>query len=919
MTKDNQVKNAKRIGALAVLICLMLWGWSQQRTSPHFLPDTTVLLQQAQEAFDAGEYQISATLCDTALNYINDVTQRAKWYDGVWLHTMAHVRTNSATVPLLYLTNALQKQTIDDSITAKVYGLAGFACLHLRNFDLANWYYEKNLAGLLRHHCKNGIGTAYMNLGYALKEQGDFRNARQYFLTALPLLHKEGYPGNIYEALNNLGDISRFLFEFDTARDYYWQMMQVYPTQKAGLASALGWTNANQGRYQEALTHFREACPKNSCANELARIMGHCSEMLGDTLEAKRQYQLAIKSAPTARDSSIAQSYLGHSLLQRKQPATALPIFQQALAGLFPQFHPKNLEENPHIGPNAEFWTVELLRGKAQAFRALSAQTGKVPYLRNALSTISAAVTALDSLRAGMRNETSGQDAVDYAYSTYETGIQIALDLQRAEPEGGHLQKAYQMAEQAKSNVLKANLAEKDLRRSAQIPDSLLWQEKTALAAVAYWEETGRPDSLLAATRHLETVRAAIDRQVPVLRKARVQGQNPSMATIQADLGASDLLLQYFWGDSAVVVFAVGKRDIHTHHIPRSAALDRSIDTLRAALTQWRLSPEAYTARAAPVFQQFCAPLLAKAGKIERLFIVPDGPLWAVPFEALPTTTAGRFLLEDHAVSYHWSGALWLQARKQGQQAAASTEYGGFAPQYPAGATPMATLGAGLGDLPEARAAVASAATAWGGTVWQGPTVDEALFRREAGRYGVLHLAMHGLLDLRDRTRTGLAFPAADDSIHLLNTLEISQLDLKAQLAVLSACNTGSGVVYRGEGVMSLSRAFALAGCPALTANLWAVPSRETNDITAAFLDLLKGGNSKDEALRSAKLDFLNRAESERRHPYFWAGQVLIGNEGPLRGGRGWVFWCLGVLVFLGGAAVMYRYFTKTPYRTPIF
>jgi len=128
-----------------------------------------------------------------------------------------------------------------------------------------------------------------------------------------------------------------------------------------------------------------------------------------------------------------------------------------------------------------------------------------------------------------------------------------------------------------------------------------------------------------------------------------------------------------------------------------------------------------------------------------------------------------------------------------------------------------------------------------------------------------------------------------------LNTLEISQMELSAQLAVLSACNTGSGVVFRGEGVMSLSRAFALAGCPALTANLWEVPSRETNDITAAFLTLLKSGKSKDEALRTAKLNFLDHAESERRHPFFWAGQVLIGNEEPVRQSRVWVWVLLGL------------------------
>ncbi|MBC7775963.1 MAG: CHAT domain-containing protein, partial [Phycisphaerae bacterium] len=417
----------------------------------------------------------------------------------------------------------------------------------------------------------------------------------------------------------------------------------------------------------------------------------------------------------------------------------------------------------------------------------------------------------------------------------------------------------------------------------------MLWQEKTALAAVAAWEEAKRPDSLLASVRQLEKVRSEIEKQNPKLRKAREQTQNVPIAAVQDALQDGELLLQYFWGDSTVIVFAVGKHSLNTHSIPYNAALEQSLDTLRAALTDWHLSAAAFAARAEPVYRQFCAPLLKDAGKVQRLIIVPDGPLWNVPFEAL-TNSDGRFLVQDHAISYHWSSALWLQARKQGHLSSPKFEYGGFAPQYQNASGPMATMGKELGDLPEARAAVVAAAAAWGGTVWQGPTVNKELFQREAGKYGILHLAMHGLLDLKDRTRTGLAFPASGDSIDLLNTLEISQMDLSAQLAVLSACNTGSGVVFRGEGVMSLSRAFALAGCPALTANLWEVPSLETNDITAAFLALLKKGKSKDEALRTAKLDFLDHAESERRHPYFWAGQVLIGNESPIRQSRIWVW-----------------------------
>lgn len=890
-----------RAMAVTVLACFVFWVFPQntQKNPPDARSQS--MLIQLRALYGSGRYEETIRFADSICDFYKTDGLRTDWLKVIHYRTIAQKELGLAHEALVQLLPIVQAQALDDSTTARLYGLLGLACLNAREFELGAWSLEKNLSGLLRHHCTIGIGFAYMNLGYARKEQGDYRAARQYYLSALPQLRKEGYAPNVSEALINLGDISRFLREYETARKYYRQAAQEYPEDAYRLDGLLGWADADQHRYREALIHFTKYCGQTPCAADVARIMGHCAEMLGDTNEANRQYRLAIESAATLYDSSVVQSYIGNTLLRRKQPEAALQVFQQALHNLFPSLRADALTDNPNTGLTNNFWPVELLRDKAQAFRALYAQTGRVQNLHHAFSAVSASVRAIDTLRVSMRNETSGQDAVDYAYSTYETGIQIALELERVEPGHGHASSAYEMAEHAKSNVLKTNLLEKDLRQSAHLPDSLLWQEKTALAAMASWEEAGRPDSLLAAVRRLEKVRSEIENQAPLLRKARMQVQNIPVAAVQDALHEGEMLLQYFWGDSNVIVFAVDKHSLNTHTIPKNAALDQSLDSLRAALTQWRLSPEAYAACAAPLYRQFCAPLPEPAGKVQRLIIVPDGPLWAVPFEAL-TKADGRFLVQDYAISYHWSGALWLQARAQGLLSTAKSGYGGFAPQYPAGAGPVATLGPDLGDLPEARAAVVEAGNAWGGTVWQGPDVGEGLFQREAGQYGILHLAMHGLLDLNDRTRTSLAFPASGDSIDLLNTLEISQMDLSAQLAVLSACNTGSGVVFRGEGVMSLSRAFALAGCPALTANLWEVPSRETNDITAAFLTLLKSGESKDEALRNAKLGFLDRAETERRHPFFWAGQVLIGNEEPIRRSRMgvWALLAAGLLCGLG-------------------
>ncbi|MEL6988581.1 MAG: CHAT domain-containing protein, partial [Bacteroidota bacterium] len=112
---------------------------------------------------------------------------------------------------------------------------------------------------------------------------------------------------------------------------------------------------------------------------------------------------------------------------------------------------------------------------------------------------------------------------------------------------------------------------------------------------------------------------------------------------------------------------------------------------------------------------------------------------------------------------------------------------------------------------------------------------------------------------------------------------ELCNMNLNAQLAVLSACNTGSGSYKKGEGNMSLSRAFNYAGVPTTVHSLWKVPDEATSSIMLKFYEGLKNGLRKDEALKNAKSSYLeNNVIPERAHPYYWAGFVLNGNESPI-------------------------------------
>jgi CHAT domain-containing protein len=116
----------------------------------------------------------------------------------------------------------------------------------------------------------------------------------------------------------------------------------------------------------------------------------------------------------------------------------------------------------------------------------------------------------------------------------------------------------------------------------------------------------------------------------------------------------------------------------------------------------------------------------------------------------------------------------------------------------------------------------------------------------------------------------------------LLNTYELFNMNLHAELAILSACNTGSGKLQAGEGILSIARGFFYAGVPSVVMTLWSVEDNSSSELMELFYKHLTEGLPKDEALRRAKLDYLKQSDQLTAFPYFWAGYVNIGDNSPL-------------------------------------
>ncbi len=190
-----------------------------------------------------------------------------------------------------------------------------------------------------------------------------------------------------------------------------------------------------------------------------------------------------------------------------------------------------------------------------------------------------------------------------------------------------------------------------------------------------------------------------------------------------------------------------------------------------------------------------------------------------------------------------------------------------------------------LGPLPDAEMEVGALKRIWGSSsslVLVGPNARKSAFRQEASKYKIIHLATHGILDDTSPMYSRLIMARAENDPTddgLLEAREVMQLTLHADLVVLSACQTARGRVGAGEGIIGMSWAFFVAGVPTMVASQWKVDSASTAKLMIDFHKRLREETTTSKAAILQQASLVLMKEPRYRHPYFWAGFVLMGKN----------------------------------------
>lgn len=268
----------------------------------------------------------------------------------------------------------------------------------------------------------------------------------------------------------------------------------------------------------------------------------------------------------------------------------------------------------------------------------------------------------------------------------------------------------------------------------------------------------------------------------------------------------------------------------------------------------------------------------------KELLIIPDGIFATIPFDIIYCKDEQE--ISDQNISYDRS--ILMHQLNESEKNKTKKELAIFAGNYNNNSlAEVQQVRQGNLLLPGAISESKDILNIIDGDFFTEENTNEHMFKTKATNYKVLHLAMHAIQNNNDSNKSQLIFadiPTDTLEDNILYTEEIYSLNLNCELAVLSACETGLGENKFGEGVFSLGQSFRYAGAKSILMSLWKVPDQSTAYLMVEFYKNLKQGLRKDEALRNAKLTYLNddNIPESQKTPYHWAGFIASGNMAPI-------------------------------------
>jgi CHAT domain-containing protein/Tfp pilus assembly protein PilF len=781
---------------------------------------------------------------------------------------------------------------------ASVYFNKGGVYIQLNDFQKALSYQERALELYkINVNPDNSIfREIYMNIGMIYSGLNQYEEAVEYFLLSL----QDGSKSESrVRALRNLGSCYFELDSIDKAEKYF--LLSIGETED------LFGRDHSLSAY--AYYEYGVFCDKIGKFDTAEKMLYKAFEIFVENFGHRN------------RDVSNTLSQLGTHYIRIGDINKSLEYFQRALVSYNEIFNDTNTYSNPSVENfKPDVVLLNSLVQKSIAFYYRFVEDSNDPNdLKAALNTGLTAINWLEKIHLSYEQENSKLTILTKFNEIYDLGVIVASELYKLTGDQKYISVGFEISEKGKAAVLLATVRELEAMELASIPEEIRTREKNLKRELSYfnnliYEENlkSNPDEnkltiwkkwVFEKEKSYDSLMTRFETEYPEFYNLKFNTSTVQIGDIQKKLDRDQCFLEYKVSDSVLIAFLIRPDSVFmsSHHIDSS--FYRNVEYLIQQINKFpdlTSASEAYNEFAST--SKYLYDRLIGALPIpdfcSKLIIVPDDILGYLNFDVLVKSIASAdyadyknldYLVKKYSTSYSYSGTLLynhLHKRSGNRKLLA------MAPSYDklentetsiniASNRDLTTL---LQPLKYTETEVNNINSIFRGRIMTGENATESNFKAEAGNFNILHFAMHTIINDDDPLASKLVFAINGDSLNdgFLNTYEIYDLELNAELAVLSACKTGIGKLRQGEGIMSLARGFLYAGVPSIVMTLWEVEDVASAEIITSFYENLRDHHQKDVSLHMAKLQYLENANQLQSHPYFWAAFMQIGNNDPV-------------------------------------
>jgi len=806
-----------------------------------------------------------------------------------------------------------------DEIYSAVYSQLDYSYFYLysgkanafmlkKDFERSLVYFEKALEISRRFNKKKEETILYQNIGSLFYFHQNYEKARFYYEKALKNFRVYD-PKMLYYSYFSLA----FYYRYSELKDY----------SKAEKYCKLAMNSVAETSQSKRLL----------CTYTL--FLANLNFAKGDNVSAELYFNqsllLHLKTYGLKHhNTSIFYNDFGKFMCKIGNINQSLVYFQYALISEVSFFNSLKASDNPsyHISENGHH-IIEVLKNKAKCLLVLYGSRpnikdiavsieyengkNKTILLNMGKETLSLAMQLMDKTRKSYLSRESRLFLSKEQKDVYSIMLEILFELYKNTNDYLYLNQAFQVAEQSKASGLYLQILENQSLLISDLPNQLrdkynmlsgtmyqyqkLIDEEQQILSPDVNKITQLRSMLLESELQFDKLNDSL-KFFNNYQQNKVKNEIITISKLQSKLKSGETVVEYSYTDTCIFTFVITSSKLFMFKIPIDSTFKENLVYFKqlfykqASRKVDNLNFEKYVYVSNYLYNRLILPI-ERFISGNHITIVADEDLNFLSFDCLLSSSkydiSGNysslaFLLKKYALSYAFSASIKYNSLYYENMKANGLV--AFAPNYISKYTRSSNISSNYRDelvlapLKYTKNELQGISSLFSCITFEDSMATTKNFLENASKFKIIHLAMHSIVNDTSSQFSSLVFSTtvSKRADQFLYAYEISNLNLNSEMVILSSCNTGRGSLSSGEGVISLSRAFAISGCKSIINTLWSTSDKSSAEIMIYFYQNLALGQSKDEALQNAKVKYLETSSPYQSNPFFWSQFVLVGN-----------------------------------------